>query len=80
MLIFNRVAQRLVFTNPLTQSGKNKSAKEKFFFKTTEEANTPGLPTYFSTGTQGRGKRIDLNRSYLRSITQRRRICRIAGA
>uniref|UniRef100_UPI00405794A1 AAA family ATPase n=1 Tax=Candidatus Electrothrix sp. TaxID=2170559 RepID=UPI00405794A1 len=49
----------------LTQSGKNKSVKEKFLFKTAEEeANTPGLPTYFSTGAQGRGKRIDLNRSH----------------
>jgi len=49
----------------LTQSSKSKPPKEKFLFKTAvEEANTPGLPTYFNTGTQGRGKRIDLNRSH----------------
>lgn len=49
----------------LTQSSKKKSPTETFLFKTAEEeANTPGLPTYFSTGTQGRGKRIDLNRSH----------------
>ncbi len=49
----------------LTYSGNHKHPKEKFLFKTAEqEAVTPGLPTYFYTGTQGRGKRIDLNRSH----------------
>ncbi len=49
----------------LTYPGKGIDPKEKKLFTTAqEEANTPGLPTYFSTGTQGRGKRIDLNRSH----------------
>jgi predicted ATPase len=49
----------------LTYSGKNKTPREKHLFKTAqEEANTPGVPTYFYTGTQGRGKRIDLNRTH----------------
>ena len=49
----------------LTHSSKSRSPKERFLFKTAdEEANTPALPTYFNTGTQGRGKRIDLNRSH----------------
>ncbi len=49
----------------LTQSGKNKPHREKFLFKTAEdESDSPGLPTYFNTATQGRGKRIDLNRSH----------------
>lgn len=38
---------------------------ERILFQTKqEEANTAALPTYFSTGTQGRGKRLDLNRSH----------------
>lgn len=49
----------------LTYSGKNKTPREKHLFKTAqEEASTPGVPTYFYTGTQGRGKRIDLNRTH----------------
>ncbi len=49
----------------LTYSGKNSFPKEKQLFKTAqEEDNTPELATYFYTGTQGRGKRMDLNRSY----------------
>ncbi|MBF0236021.1 MAG: AAA family ATPase [Desulfamplus sp.] len=49
----------------LTQSGKDKPTREKFLFKTAEdESDSPGLPTYFNTGTQGRGKRVDLNRSH----------------
>jgi len=39
--------------------------KERNLFITKQEESTsPGIPTYFSTGTQGRGKRHDLNRSY----------------
>jgi len=37
--------------------------EKDLFYTRQEEANTPGIPTYFSTGTQGRGKRLDLNRS-----------------
>jgi predicted ATPase len=37
--------------------------EKKLFYTKQEEANTPGIPTYFSTGTQGRGKRLDLNRT-----------------
>jgi predicted ATPase len=48
----------------LTYSGKNGSPKQKNLYKTAEEAGSPGVPTYFSTGTQGRGKRIELNRSH----------------
>ncbi|PPD45300.1 MAG: ATPase [Methylobacter sp.] len=41
-------------------------SKEKRLFNTKQEESTnPGLPTYFSTGTQGRGKRVDLNRSHI---------------
>ncbi|RRR69644.1 MAG: ATPase [Candidatus Viridilinea halotolerans] len=49
----------------LTYSPRRKSPKEKMLFQTKqEEANAPGIPTYFSTGTQGWGKRHDLNRSH----------------
>ena len=48
----------------LTYLGKNGSPKQKNLYKTAEEAGSPGVPTYFSTGTQGRGKRIELNRSH----------------
>lgn len=37
--------------------------EKDLFYTKQEEANTPGIPTYFSTGTQGRGKRLDLNRN-----------------
>jgi len=37
----------------------------KNLFSTLEEAgDTPILPAYFTTGTQGRGKRVDMNRSF----------------
>ncbi len=49
----------------LTYSGKNKTPREKYLFRTAqEEASTPAVPTYFYTATQGRGKRIDLNRTH----------------
>ncbi|MFA6076407.1 MAG: ATP-binding protein [Negativicutes bacterium] len=38
--------------------------KKSTLFYTKQEEESPGLPTYFSTGTQGRGKRLDLNRSH----------------
>lgn len=37
--------------------------EKKLFYTKQEEANTPGIPSYFSTGTQGYGKKMDLNRS-----------------
>lgn len=49
----------------LAYSGKNKTPREKYLFKTAQEgASTPAVPTYFYTATQGRGKRIDLNRTH----------------
>jgi len=49
----------------LTYGQRNKSPKERrLFYTKQEEENNPSIPTYFSTGTQGRGKRIDLNRSH----------------
>jgi predicted ATPase len=39
---------------------------EKILFSAKhEESNTPGIPAYFSTGTQGRGKRVDLSRTHV---------------
>ena len=50
----------------LTYGIKGKPPKEKALFYTREqEANSPAIPAYFSTNTQGHGKRIDLNRSYI---------------
>lgn len=47
----------------LTYGPRREVPKEKILFQTKqEESNSPGIPTYFSTGTQGRGKRYDLNR------------------
>ena len=39
--------------------------RQTLFNTKEEEATNPGIPTYFSTGTQGRGKRVDLNRSHI---------------
>lgn len=48
----------------LTYSPRREEPREKILFRTSqEETGTPGIPTYFSTGTQGRGKRYDLNRA-----------------
>jgi len=50
----------------LTYRPRSDTPSEKVLFTTTEEDSTnPGIPTYFFTGTQGRGKRFDLNRSYI---------------
>jgi len=45
---------------------RSKTPKEKKLLHTrAEEANSPAIPTYYFTGTQGRGKRVDLARSQL---------------
>ncbi|MEI7695668.1 MAG: AAA family ATPase [Chlorobium sp.] len=50
----------------LTYSQRSQIPKEKRLFSTEQEESTsPGIPTYFWTGTQGRGKRFDLNRSHI---------------
>jgi predicted ATPase len=46
-------------------SRSNTPREKKLFYTKQEEANSPGIPTYFSTGTQGRGKRYDLNRTHV---------------
>ena len=48
----------------LNYGPRSPQPREKALFQTKqEEANFPGIPTYFSTGTQGRGKRLDLSRA-----------------
>lgn len=37
---------------------------EKSLFNANQETGILGIPVYFATGTQGRGKRIDLNRTH----------------
>jgi predicted ATPase len=50
----------------LSYGPRSQTPKEWVLFATKqEEANSPGIPTYFSTETQGRGKRFDLNRSQI---------------
>jgi predicted ATPase len=50
----------------LTYGPRKEQPKEKMLFQTRqEESNSPSIPTYFSTGTQGRGKRHDLNRAHI---------------
>ncbi len=50
----------------LTYSQRSQIPKEKRLFSTEQEESTsPGILTYFWTGTQGRGKRFDLNRSHI---------------
>ena len=49
----------------LTHGKRKGQPKEKNLFVTKQEESTStGLPTYFSTGTQGRGKLLDLSRSH----------------
>ncbi|MEE4209881.1 MAG: AAA family ATPase [Parvularcula sp.] len=56
-----------VFEETLTSVSHRPRAEQpierNLFYTRQEETNTPGIPTYFLTGTQGRGKRLDLNRS-----------------
>ena len=50
----------------LTYSQRSQIPKEKRLFSTEQEESTStGILTYFWTGTQGRGKRFDLNRSHI---------------
>ena len=45
---------------------RSRTPREQTLFATREEeSSNPGIPAYFSTGTQGRGKRVDLNRSHI---------------
>ena len=39
--------------------------KTRLYYTQPQEDNTPGIPAYFSTGTKGPGKRIDVNRSHI---------------
>lgn len=45
---------------------RSEAPKEsRLFYTDAGAAQTPGIPAYFSTGTTGRGKRIDVNRTHL---------------
>lgn len=45
---------------------RSQTPKEtRLFYTQPQEGNTPGIPAYFSTGTKGPGKRIDVNRSHV---------------
>ena len=39
--------------------------ESRLFYTQPQESSAPGLPAYFSTGTKGPGKRIDVNRSLI---------------
>lgn len=43
----------------------SKPKESRLFYTQEQEASPPGIPAYFSTGSQGRGKRIDANRSHI---------------
>ncbi len=38
--------------------------EKKLYYTNLEDTSAAAIPTYFSTGRQGRGKRLDLNRAY----------------
>lgn len=45
---------------------RSQAPKEtRLFYAKTGEAQTPGIPAFFSTGTTGPGKRLDVNRTHL---------------
>lgn len=45
---------------------RSPAAKEtRLFYTQQQETSTPGIPVYFSTGSQGRGKWVDVNRSHI---------------
>lgn len=49
----------------LVHGSRGENSKDKILFRTKqEESNSPGIPAYFSTGTQGPARRHDLNRSH----------------
>ncbi len=44
---------------------RSQTPRERMLYSTRQDESAgPAIATYFSTGTQGRGKRFDLNRSY----------------
>lgn len=46
------------------QKRNKKRTYEKLFYTENQDLTNPGIVAYFSTGTQGRGKRVDLRRSF----------------
>ncbi|QSB03101.1 AAA family ATPase [Methylomonas sp. EFPC1] len=49
----------------LKYGARSTAPKEtRLFYTQPPEPHAPGIPAYFSTGSQGRGKRIDVNRSH----------------
>ncbi|WGZ95853.1 MAG: AAA family ATPase [Candidatus Thiothrix putei] len=49
----------------ITYRSRSEPTEKTLFYTKHEESSTLGIPVYFSTGTQGRGKRVDLSRSYI---------------
>ncbi len=39
--------------------------ESRLFYTQPQESNAPGIPAYFTTGTKGPGKRIDVNRTHI---------------
>lgn len=51
----------LIKYGPRSQTPREK----RLFYTQPQGSSAPGIPTYFSTGTKGPGKRIDVNRSHI---------------
>lgn len=50
----------------LTYRPRSDTPRERVLYQAKQEKSTnPAIPAYFYTGTQGRGRRLDLNRSHL---------------
>lgn len=62
-------ARAEVFREELTllkYGPRSRTPKEtRLFYTQPQEGNTPGIPAYFSTGTKGPGKRMDVSRSHI---------------
>ena len=48
----------------LTHRQRSAPKKKTLFTTNQDEVTNPGIPTYFYSGTQGQGRRVDLNRSH----------------
>lgn len=48
----------------LNRKNKEKKDYKNLYYTDNKDLRNPSITTYFSTGTQGRGKRIDLRRSF----------------
>ncbi|MGF1533532.1 MAG: AAA family ATPase [Bernardetiaceae bacterium] len=60
----NRLEIKSESLSRIKKTPSGRSYEKRLFYTVVDDLKNPGMITYFNTGTRGRGKRIDLGRSF----------------